>query len=126
MNDIDAIRRQLSTLSFNDYLRHLKTVEDASQGLTPLRVAVLRSYTVEQIEPVLRLRLLLDGYQPTFWFGGYNQYTQEVLDPQSALYAFGPDLVLLMVRLEEVMPEFIEDAPSRSSAEWRQQIVAKA
>jgi FkbH-like protein len=126
MNDIDAIRRQLSTLSFNDYLRQLKTVEDASQGLTPLRVAVLRSYTVEQIEPVLRLRLLLDGYQPTFWFGGYNQYTQEVLDPQSALYAFGPDLVLLMVRLEEVMPEFIEDAPSRSSAEWRQQIVAKA
>jgi FkbH-like protein len=126
MNDIATIRRQLGAFSFNDYLRHLKTVEETSQELKPLRVAVLRSYTVEPIEPVLRLRLLLDGYRPSFWFGGFNQYAQEVLDPQSALYAFSPDLVLLMVRLEEVIPEFVDDAPARTSAEWRQHIVAKA
>ena len=40
MNDIATIRRQLGAFSFNDYLRHLKTVEETSQELKPLRVAV--------------------------------------------------------------------------------------
>ncbi len=126
MNEIDTLRGAVSGFTFNDYLRHLKAVEDAASGATPLRVAVLRSYTLEPIEPVLRLRLLLEGFRPSFWFGGYNQYAQEVLDPQSGLHAFGPDLVLLMVRLDEVMPEFIDDFPARSSSEWQQQIARKA
>lgn len=126
MNEIDIVRGGVSGFSFNDYLRHLKSVEDASAGGMPLRVAVLRSYTLEPLEPVLKLRLLLEGYRPSFWFGGYNQYAQEILDPQSRLHAFGPDLVLLMIRLEEVMPEFIDDFPARSSSEWQQQIARKA
>jgi FkbH-like protein len=126
VNEIDTIRNGLSGFSFNDYLRHLKAVEDGTADGTPLRVAVLRSYTLEPIEPVLRLRLLLEGYRPSFWFGGYNQYAQEVLDPQSGLYAFGPELVLLMLRLEEVMPDFMDDFPARSTAEWQQQITRKA
>ncbi len=126
MNAIDIVRGNLSGFGFNDYLRHLKAVEDAAGGGTPLRVALLRSYTLEPIEPVLRLRLLLEGYRPSCWFGGYNQYAQEILDPQSGLYAFGPDLVLLMLRLEEVMPEFVDDFPARSSSEWQEEITRKA
>jgi FkbH-like protein len=126
VKEIDDIRRELGSFSYNDYLRHLKTVENASEQAKPLRVAILRSYTLEPIEPVLRLRLLLEGYRPTLWFGGYNQYAQEILDPQSGLYAFSPDLTLLMVRLEEVMPEFVDDFPARSSAEWQQLMTRKA
>jgi len=126
VSEIDVLRRGVAGFSFNDYLRHLRAVEDATTGGTPLRVAVLRSYTLEPIEPVLKVRLLLEGYRPSFWFGGYNQYAQEILDPQSGLYAFAPDLVLLMLRLEEVMPEFIDDFPAHSSSEWQQQIARKA
>jgi FkbH-like protein len=123
---IDVIRSGVAAFSFNDYLRHLKAVEDATPEAKPLRVAVLRSYTLEPIEPVLKLRLLLEGYRPSIWFGGYNQYAQEILDPRSGLYEFGPDLVLMMVRLEEVIPDFIDDFPARSSAEWQQQVTRKA
>jgi FkbH-like protein len=126
VNDIDSIRDAVSGFSFNDYLRHLKAVEEATTGGTPLRVAVLRSYTLEPIEPVLRLRLLLEGYRPSLWFGGFNQYAQEILDPQSTLYAGGPDLVLMMVRIEEVMPDFVDDFPARSGSEWEQQVARKA
>jgi FkbH-like protein len=126
VNEIDVVRAGIAGFSFNDYLRHLKTVEEATTGGKPLRVAVLRSYTLEPIEPVLRLRLLLDGYRPSIWFGGYDQYAQEILDRNSPLYPFRPDIVLLMLRLEEVMPEFLDDFPARTSAQWQQQIARKA
>jgi len=126
MKTIEQFNAELPGFGFNDYLRHLKSVEAASPNGKPLRVAILRSYTVETIEPVLKLRLLLDGFRPSFWFGGYNQYVQEILNPESGLYRFRPDLVLMMIRLEEVMPDLIDEFAARPASEWDERIAAKA
>ena len=126
METRNQIKSELSRFGFNDYVRHLKPLEAASVSGRPLRVAVLRSYTVEPIEPILRVHLLLEGFQPDLWFGGYDQYTQEILDEQSALYAFQPDLVLVLTRLDEVLPDFVDDFSSRSHAEWAERVEARA
>ena len=125
-NVVRSVRERVDELGFNDYLKHAQEVEAASPEGKPLRVAILRSYTLEQIEPVLRLRLLLDGYRPEFWIGGFDQYHQEVLDPSSGLHAFRPDLVLILVRLEEVLPDFCEAFPTRTADEWREQLAHRA
>ena len=117
---------ELSRLSFNDCVRHLKSAEEAARAYTPLRVAVLRSYTAEPIEPVLKLHLMLEGFNPVLWFGGYNQFVQEVLDPSSPLYEFRPDLVLLLTRIEELVPDFVDDFGSRTGPEWETCVMAKA
>jgi FkbH-like protein len=122
----DQIKAEVPGFSFNDYVRQLKPLEAASGSGKTLRVAVLRSYTVEPIEPILRVHLLLEGFQPELWFGGYDQYTQEILDGQSELYRFVPDLVLLLTRLEEVLPDFVENFPSRPHAEWAELVQARA
>lgn len=122
--DLFEIKRAVRDAGFNDCLRHLRRLEAATPhlGLKPLKVAVLRSYTVETLEPVLKLRLLLEGFSPEFFFGGYNGYVREVLDPESPLYSFRPDIVLVLVRIEELMPDLIEDFASRGAAEWRDEI----
>jgi FkbH-like protein len=125
MKTLEQIRTELPAYGFNDYLRHLKSVEEACTDGKPLRVALLRSYTVEPIEPVLRLRLLLEGFRPSLWVGGYNQYVQEILDAQSALHQFRPDLIVMMIRIEEVMPDFIDEFTARPPAQWEERIVAK-
>lgn len=125
-NVLDEVREGVRGFGYNEYLRHLQPVKDAAAHRTPLRVAILRSYTLEPIEPVLQLRLLLDGFEPEFWIGGYNQYHQEVLDRGSGLYGFRPDLVLMMIRLEEVSPDFVEDYPSRTVAEWQAHLARSA
>jgi FkbH-like protein len=124
MNVPSLNRAEAGRLGYNDCLRHLGAVEEAAGGAQPLRIAVLRSYTVEPIEPVLKLRLLLEGFRPQFWFGGFNQYVQEVLDPGSGLYRFGPDLVLLLVRIEEIMPDLLDEFGSRPAAEWPARIAS--
>ncbi len=125
MKTLEQIRSEAPGFGYNDCLRHLKTVEAACTDGKPLRVALLRSYTAEPIEPILKLRLLLDGYQPSIWVGGYNQYTQEILDRGSTLHEFRPDLVLMMIRLEEVMPDFVDEFGSRPSSHWAERVAQK-
>src|SRR4051812_25199392 len=125
MKTLAEIRSEVSRLGYTDCLRHLKTVEEVCTDGKPLRVALLRSYTAEPIEPMLKLRLLLEGFRPSIWIGGYNQYTQEILDERSRLYEFRPDVVIMMIRLEEVMPDFVDEFASRPSARWEERVAQK-
>ena len=126
MDTLDQLRAALPGFGFNDYLRHLKSVDERCQEARPLRVAVLRSYTAEPLEPVLTLRLLLDGYRPAFWFGGYSQYVQEILQADGPLQQHRPDLVLLLLRIEDVLPDMMEGFASRSAAEWEPRVASAA
>ena len=95
-------------------------------SLKPLRLAVLRSYTAEMVEPILKLRLMLEGYAAEFFFGDFNQYAQEILDKDSPLYQFGPDVVLLLIRIEEVMPEFIDEYGQIPFEHWQSEVSKRA
>jgi len=126
MKTLEQIRAEITQFGFNDYLRHLKFVEEACADGKPLRVALLRSYTAEPMEPILKLRLLLDGFRPSFWIGGYNQYIQEILDTESPLHKFRPNLILLLIRLEEVMPDFVDGFAAMPYSEWEARVASKA
>jgi FkbH-like protein len=126
MDSLDDLRAALPGFTFNDYLRHLKSVEEQCADGKPLRVAVLRSYTVEPIEPVLTLRFLLDGYRPQFWFGGFNQYVQEMLETDGPLQRHQPNVILLLVRVEDVLPDFMDGYATRPSEAWESRVIAGA
>jgi len=120
-------RITFADLSFNDCLRLLREAQkQGMEGLRPLKVAVLRSFTVEMMEPVLRLRLMLEGFKAEFFFGDYNAYAQEILDSGSRLYAFTPDIVLLMVRMDELLPDFIHDFPVKETDAWEEALSNRA
>lgn len=71
----------------------------------PCRVAFLRSFTVEPVEPILRVEAAVTGLDVRVHFGGFNAYVQEILDPQSGLYAFAPDIAVLAVQTRDVAPQ---------------------
>jgi FkbH-like protein len=121
MRRIEEIRHEVVNFSLNDYLRHLNDIEKNVdvESLKSLKIAILRSYTLEMIEPILKVRLLLEGLKPNFQFGDYNNIFQEAFDLSSSLYQFQPDVILIMTRFEELLPNFIDDFGSKSSSEWR-------
>jgi FkbH-like protein len=123
---IDTWARSLDTLKYSDYVKNLRALEERRADARPLRVAILRSYTAETIAPVLRFRLLLEGFRPDLYFGGYDQYVQDIVDSGSGLYAFKPDVVLLLTRIEELLPDFVSAFGARAGADWRATIEAKA
>ena len=73
-------------------------------ALLPYRLAILRSFTVEPVVPILRSMAYTAGMALGVHAGEFGAYAQEMLDPESALYAFGPDAAVLAVQTRDVAP----------------------
>ena len=73
--------------------------------ITPHRLAVLRSFTLEPVVPLLRAEAFVSGIDLTVQLGDFNAYTQEILDSASFLYSFAPETVILAVQARDVAPE---------------------
>jgi FkbH-like protein len=75
-----------------------------SLALTPYRLAILRSFTLEPVVPVLRAAAFVSGIDLTVQLGDFNAYAQEILDPSSSLYTFEPQAVVMAVQSYEIAP----------------------
>lgn len=60
-----------------------------------LRLTILGGYTTQPIRIVLRVLLCAEGFYTDIYESPYNTYQTEILDGNSGLYAFNPDIVLL-------------------------------
>ncbi len=74
-------------------------------ALLPYRVAILRSFTVEPMVPILRAAAFSVGLDLTVYLSDFNAYPQEMLDVASALYRFAPDAAFLAVQSRDIVPE---------------------
>ncbi len=73
-------------------------------ALPPHRWAILRSFTVEPIIPIFRAMAYSAGVALETHVGEFNTYAQEILDPESALYRFRPDVAVLAVQTRDIAP----------------------
>ncbi len=73
--------------------------------LTKFKLAILRSFTVEPIIPLLRAEAFAYGIDVEVHVGDFNTYVQDIVDANSSLYRFAPNAVVLAVRTEDVAPE---------------------
>ena len=85
--------------------------------LTPCRLFILRSFTLEPAVPLLRAAAFLGGIDLTVKVGEFNAYAQEILNPESALYAFRPDVVILAVQARDIAPALWENFADLSTEE---------
>lgn len=72
----------------------------------PRRLAVLGAATLDYLVPQLAAAYAEQGFALTAHQGAYGQWRQELLDPASAVWAFKPDAVLLVVDLPDLFPEW--------------------
>lgn len=105
-----AARALLDAAAPGDLVAAIKAVDAAdAAGLarkSPVRVCVLRNFTLETIEPFLKLHLYRADLGPEVQFGGYDTVQQDILSPDSPLAAAPtPDLVVLALMLDRVDPE---------------------
>ena len=77
----------------------------AHKSFTPHRLAILRSFTLEPVVPLLTAAAFVAGIDVTVHLGDFNAYAQEMLDGGSSLYSSKPDTVVLAVQTRDVAPE---------------------
>jgi FkbH-like protein len=78
-------------------------------ALVPFRLAILRSFTVEPLVPLLRAEAFCFGIDLTVHIGDFNAYAQEILDSASSLYGFAPNAVILAVQTGDIAPDLWQD-----------------
>ncbi len=88
--------------------------------LTKFKLAILRSFTVEPIVPLLRAEAFVYGIDLEVHVGDFNTYVQDIVDPSSSLYRFAPNAVVLAARTEEVAPDLTRDFADLSPEATRQ------
>jgi FkbH-like protein len=75
--------------------RHFADAPPKGLATKPIRLAVLGSSTLTHLLPAIRVGGLRRGLFVTTHEGNYGQYLQELADPHSDLFAFGPSVILL-------------------------------
>ena len=78
-------------------------------ALTKFKLAILRSFTVEPIVPLLRAEAFAYDIDLEVHVGDFNTYVQDMLDGQSSLYRFAPNAVVLAARADQAAPELWRD-----------------
>ena len=94
--------------------------EKPTTGLVPrqrCRVAILGSFTTVQLVRILPLCALRQGIELTVWEATFNQYRQELLNPNSDLYASQPDFIVLAVHEGDLALPFLSEKPTEDVAQ---------
>lgn len=71
----------------------------------PYRLAILRSFAVEPLVPLLRAAAAVQGVRLDITLGGFNTYVQDILDEHSLLYQSDPQAVIVAVQTRDLAPE---------------------
>ena len=86
------------------FLNEAKTIKPQNLG-KKLRVAFLASSTINGFEETMRVKCSQKGIDCITYVGEYNQYNQEILNQDSELYRFKPDITFLILDTRHILGE---------------------
>src|SRR6266566_535607 len=123
MNETEAIFSRLDAApSLSAYAEAACKLKDLDTIYPVERIAILSNHTFDIGVP-LTVESMRRGFMPLLYKGGYDQYRQDLLDPNSELAAFHPDAILISLDLRSSFPTIYPAAGAVSqelpaAAEW--------
>jgi FkbH-like protein len=124
VDDVSLVRQLIGAGSYAQALALLRTTLTPAQDFTvqakaarlvskippaalgkPLRVALLGSSTLDQFSDLLKLWLAFEGFAAEIWIASFDTMHAQVLDKESELYRFQPDVIWLFNTHRDVRME---------------------
>ena len=90
--------------TLSDYLKLSKNIDDLNFD-KKLKVAILSSFTLNGLNETLHVKCSQLGIRYQSYVAGYNQYNQELLEPDSGYYRFSPDITFLILDIRNFLGE---------------------
>lgn len=114
---LSALQEGVTTQAAVMVAEQAKQFDLTALGLTRTRVALLGSFTLEPLVPLVQARAYLSRLAPECYVGGFNAWQSEALDSESGLWHFAPDVIILAVRPEELVPRLVFDFAALAPAD---------
>ena len=86
------------------FLNEAKTIKPRELG-KKIRIAFLASSTINGFEETMRVKCFQKGIDCMTYVADYNQYNQEILNQDSELYNFKPDITFLILDTRHILGE---------------------
>lgn len=98
--------------------RHLRKLEPSDS----IRIAYLSNFTVNPLVDYVNVFSAYSEIIADEYVGGYNQYFQEIVNKESALIVFDPQIIFLCLSIRKLFPE-VHSSFSALSLESRRNIL---
>jgi FkbH-like protein len=86
------------------------------------KAALLSSFTTKGLKEVMTVQAYHNGFCLDIYEGGYRQILQEVLNPGSSLYEYGPDIIYILWDTQYLLGDYYYNAYSMNENERRDYI----
>lgn len=115
----------MNELKLSHYIVTAKNLDTKLANSTKkIKIALLGSFTLNGLEETLRVKCANNKIACQTYVAGYNQYHQEILDPESELYKFSPDISFLILDIRSILGNLFY-SPYSVSASARREFVQK-
>lgn len=127
MNEAERLSSDKNLKDIADYFSLDKIIEEekrkgGSETKNNVKIAILSSFTSRGLKEVLNVKCHQLNIASEFYTAPYNQYMQEILNKESALYKFNPDIIFIFVDIKSLLGEHFY-FPYRLSATERKNLI---
>lgn len=70
-----------------------------------IRMGILSSFSINGLEETMRVKSAEKNIDCSTYVCGYNQYNQDILNPESGLYKFSPELTFLFIDTRQILDD---------------------
>ena len=125
MFEINNIEDSLEKASLHQLMRGINEFKKSGHQLSfEVKVTVLRNHTIDNIKWFLEGFGICENIDIAYSQGGYDTLMEEIFNSESILYRTQPEVIVISLVLENLVPEFtknefsFEEVTSRSGS-WR-------
>ncbi|MFQ5603405.1 MAG: HAD-IIIC family phosphatase [bacterium] len=119
---LEGLPAQPSIAESNFVHQIINRFDFSELNFTAVRVALLGSFTLEPLIPLLKTKALQSGINISEYLAGFNKWLLEPTQADSSLYASEPQVVFLIIRPEDICPSLVFSFMSLSGEEKEQAI----
>ena len=94
--------------SLSSYMKNSKKLNSENFD-KKIKVAILSSFTLNGLPESIRVKLSTSNIFSHTFLGGYNQYNEEIINKNSELYSFSPDICFLFLDARKQLGELYFD-----------------
>src|SRR5271169_1082662 len=94
-------------LDYSQLLKEARAVRDAA-GVQTLKIALLGDCALAQFGPLLRALLYRANFLVEIHEGGFDGVEFEALNPDSALYRFNPDVIVVLNAVQNLRDKYYQ------------------
>lgn len=109
-----------------DYFRLVKEAKrlDTRELVTKSKVAILADFASQKFADILRVLFAKSGVDATIYAAEYDSIELEAYSPDSGLYRFAPDVVLVVPSTNALRYKYFQETEGRG--DWGERVAARA